>query len=93
MDLPGRLRLRLYPFIQGKDGFKQPLSDAQCAEFGAALRQAHDASLPPDLRSRLPVEDYSPRWRRAAAGYLRQAHEAPPSAFAHPLPAELAARR
>lgn len=78
----------LAPFIAGRDGFEQPLTDAQWLEFGAALRAVHGLDLPDDLRVGLPREDWSPRWREAVRGWQAQAESA---AFADPLAARMAA--
>ncbi len=78
----------LAPFIAGRDGFEQPLSEAQWLEFGAALRVVHNFVLPDDLRAALPREDWSPRWREAVRGWQAQAESA---AFADPLAARMAA--
>jgi spectinomycin phosphotransferase len=53
----------LYPFVTGKNAWDSPLSDAQWVEFGAALRWVHGADLPQELRARIALEDFSPRWR------------------------------
>ena len=53
----------LYPFFEGANGFRSPLSDEQWIMLGRSLRAVHGATLPPDLAARVPREDYSPRWR------------------------------
>ncbi|NMB67285.1 MAG: aminoglycoside phosphotransferase family protein [Chloroflexi bacterium] len=78
----------LSPFIVGRDGFEQELTDAQWLEFGAALRAVHSLDLPDDLRAALPREDWSARWREAVRGWQAQAESA---AFADPLAARMAA--
>jgi spectinomycin phosphotransferase len=53
----------LYPYFEGDNGFHSPLSDAQWVALGQSLRAVHASVLPPALASRVPREDYSPRWR------------------------------
>ncbi len=62
----------LYPYFEGANGFGQPLSDAQWVAFGQSLRAIHASVLPPALASRVPREDYSPRWRDIVMNYDRQ---------------------
>ena len=53
----------LYPFINGRDGFETALSDRQWIEFGITLKAIHKVILPHALKSRIPSETYSLRWR------------------------------
>jgi spectinomycin phosphotransferase len=76
-DRQGRLSSRLeeydcalYPFIAGQDGFEIPLTPAQWASFGAALRRIHSTKLPGALRSRLPEESWSPEWRQQVLSFI-----------------------
>src|SRR6185312_6145800 len=62
----------LYPYFEGANGFVQPLSDAQWIALGQSLRAVHASLLPPELASRVPREDYSPRWRDIVMGYDQQ---------------------
>ncbi len=78
----------LYPFIAGRDGFEQSLTDQQWPEFGAALRAIHAMPLPDDLRARIHVEDYSPCWRERVIEDQAQVEH---SAYADPVAARLAA--
>ena len=56
--------LILYPFVEGKSGWDAGLSDDQWVAFGAALKELHTTSLPPDLLNRVPKETFvvSSRW-------------------------------
>lgn len=62
----------LYPFFAGANGFRSPLSDAQWVVLGRSLRAVHETSLPPDMSTRVPREDYSPRWRDVVLAYDQQ---------------------
>lgn len=82
----------LYPFFEGANGFRSPLTDAQWIALGRSLRAVHAATLPPELAARVPCEDYSPRWRDAVIAYDRHveagAHD---TANADPFARRLAA--
>jgi spectinomycin phosphotransferase len=60
----------LCPYVEGRTGFQRDLSDRDWIELGAALRAVHATRVPAALADRLPREDYSPRWRDAAPGFL-----------------------
>jgi spectinomycin phosphotransferase len=60
----GDWHLILYPFVEGVNGFDQPLTDAQWVELGRALRRIHDAALPDHLLRLIPRETLSPRDRQ-----------------------------
>jgi spectinomycin phosphotransferase len=62
----------LYPYFEGDNGFRQPLSDAHWVALGKSLRAVHASILPPELASRVPREDYSPRWREIVMEYDQQ---------------------
>jgi spectinomycin phosphotransferase len=73
-------RVTLYPFVEGNDGFAAPLTPAQWAELGAALRKLHDLSLPPALAGRVRRETYTPQYRdtlRRSMGRLGEAVDDP----------------
>jgi len=59
----GEYKMILYPFIEGKDGFDRELTDDHRNTLGTALRRIHTAQLPPELRRRIPQENFSPPWR------------------------------
>ncbi|QQR49811.1 aminoglycoside phosphotransferase family protein [bacterium] len=64
--------LFVYPFIAGKDGFAQNLTNNQWITLGKALRQVHDLVLPPSMRAQIKRETYSPKWREVVRSvYLR----------------------
>lgn len=61
--------LILYPFVEGVNGFEQPMSEAQWVELGQALRRIHGAALPDDILQLVPREALSPRDRQRARAY------------------------
>ena len=60
----------LYPFIEGQNAWAVPLTEAQWVDFGAALRAVQSAPLPAEIKSRLPVEIYSEKYREQVKDYL-----------------------
>jgi spectinomycin phosphotransferase len=66
----------LYPYVAGRGGFEQALTEAQWRAFGAALRALHTAEIPPDLLEGIPTEPYSSAWRAQVRDYLAQAERA-----------------
>ncbi len=73
-DLYG-FKLLLYPFIEGRDGREQDLSDVQWMEFGAAMKRIHSAETPSEIKRRIPSEDYSPKWRMIVKAFLEHLGE------------------
>lgn len=57
--------LIVYPFIDGRDGFKHTLTNDQWITLGKALRQVHEFDLPPLIKNQIKQESYSPKWRDA----------------------------
>jgi spectinomycin phosphotransferase len=53
----------LYPFVDGQNGYKRPLSDENWRELGTAVRQIQSTSLPPTLTNHIRREAFSPHWR------------------------------
>lgn len=62
----------LYPFFEGDNGFKRPLSNAQWTALGAALNAVHHTELPDALRAGVPQESYSHHWREGVRRYQRR---------------------
>ncbi len=87
----------LYPYFEGANGFAQLLSDAQWVALGQSLRAVHASLLSPELASRVPREDYSPRRRDIVMNYDRQvearAHDDTDDPFARRLAAFWRTRR
>lgn len=61
----GDLTFIVYPFIQGQDGFSQPLTEHQWIILGRALRQVHEVVVPTYLIKQIRREEFSPKWRNA----------------------------
>src|SRR5215212_3514082 len=55
----------LYPFFDGKTGFKVALSRTQWITLGESMKAIHTTRLPAALAERVPQEDFSPRWRKS----------------------------
>ncbi|MCB9136001.1 MAG: aminoglycoside phosphotransferase family protein [Anaerolineales bacterium] len=68
--LVGDYFLLLYPFIEGDNGMKTGLTDAQWVAYGAFLKALHAVQLPPDLAEQLPQEKFVPT--NKALEYLEQ---------------------
>jgi spectinomycin phosphotransferase len=60
----------LYPFVEGRDGYQDKLSDRLWGEFGAALKSIHTAKIPPSLTGHIQRENYSPNWRNRVKEFL-----------------------
>ncbi|OGO36569.1 MAG: hypothetical protein A2W35_02160 [Chloroflexi bacterium RBG_16_57_11] len=84
----GEFKLILYPFIEGKDGYKMALSEQQWLDFGIALKGIHTAQVPPVLEQMLPHETYSPHWRAAVKRFQAQVENIH---FTEPVAKKLAA--
>jgi spectinomycin phosphotransferase len=61
----GEYRLILYPFINGKDGFEQELTDHHRQSLGTALKRIHTAQVPSELKRLIPQETFSPQGRES----------------------------
>lgn len=53
----------VYPFLDLTPASARPLSDAQWAEFGGAVRRVHDAHIATDLWTQAPPVKYDATWR------------------------------
>jgi spectinomycin phosphotransferase len=71
----GEYKMILYPFIEGKNGFAMELSDDHKRRFGSALRAIHSATIPPELKRRIPRETFSPQWRDRVRTFQAQVEE------------------
>lgn len=80
-------KLILYPFIDGKDAYEVELTNVQWREFGAALKSIHSTRLPPELERQVPVEDFSPLWRKLVRRFQEQVVT---QTFREPVAAKLA---
>lgn len=61
----------LSPFIDGKNGFDTPLTDAQRIEFGRILKALHTSKLPGTATRGVPRETYTSRWQESVHGFLQ----------------------
>jgi spectinomycin phosphotransferase len=78
----------LSPFIIGRNGWDQPLSDRQWVDFGSALRGLHTANMLPSLTQGVPHETFSPHWRDMVREFQARAAD---TAFIDPVAARTAA--
>lgn len=53
----------VYPYIDGRDGFTQPLTQPQWVQFGKLLRSIHTLTLPAVMQQSIRKESYSTKWR------------------------------
>ncbi len=80
--------VQITSFVEGWDGFEIKLSERQWLDFGAALKGIHTVNLPFDLKRRLRIETYSPKWRDKVKAFLVRIDN---ETFAEPTAAKLAA--
>jgi spectinomycin phosphotransferase len=78
----------VYPFVEGKDAYEAPLSEAQWVEFGATLRKLHALNLPAHLKKAIRREKYAPTWRAIVRRWLQHVEAVD---FDEPLVAETSA--
>jgi spectinomycin phosphotransferase len=83
----GEYKMILYPFIEGKNGFQMDLTDNHKRKFGAALKRIHAVKIPPELKSVIPQETFSPHWRERVKEFQRQVEQ---TRFEDPNAAKLA---
>ncbi|NSW52868.1 MAG: phosphotransferase [Anaerolineae bacterium] len=56
------LRVIVYPFLEGRDGFKRPLEAADWQALGQVLRLIHELALPETLRQVMRQETFGLEW-------------------------------
>jgi spectinomycin phosphotransferase len=83
----GEYKMILYPYIEGKDGFKMELSDQHRRTLGAVLKGIHSTQIPPDLKRHIPQERFSPEWRESLKSFQAQVEN---KTFDDPTAAKLA---
>ena len=83
----GDYKMILYPFIAGKDGFEVEFSDQHWRTFGSALKKIHSAQIPPELKSSIAKEIYSPQFRESVKSFQAQVEH---KTYADPTAAKLA---
>jgi spectinomycin phosphotransferase len=84
-------RIILYPFVDGQDGYERSLSPGQWPNFGSTMRAIHDAGLPPELRRRIPSEDFSAHWRERVRAFQSQVEGGAQVELNDPIAAQLVA--
>jgi spectinomycin phosphotransferase len=76
------------PFMEGRHGYQEKMTEAQWAEFGAALKSLHAANIPLQITADIPQEDFSSRFRDALKAFLDRFEK---ETFDEPAAAALAA--
>lgn len=61
--------LTVYPFVEGENGFSQPLNDEQWISLGKTLKQIHELTVPQAIQDHIRKETYSPKWREAIRSF------------------------
>jgi spectinomycin phosphotransferase len=84
----GAYKLVLFPFINAKDGYHLKLTERNWLDFGQAMKSIHTMVVPPELRSCIQQETYSPHWRKMTKSLLKQVEG---DTFTNPVAAEMAA--
>lgn len=57
------IKVILYPFIDGRNGYGVDLTDRHWFEFGTVLKRIHTVDLPSSIKDQILRETYSPQWR------------------------------
>lgn len=65
----------VHPFVEGKNGFDQHLTNEQWIALGKALKQVHQLEVPASLQQQLRKETYSPKWREITRSIGEQLNE------------------
>jgi spectinomycin phosphotransferase len=84
----GAFKLVLYPFIEGHNGYQASLSDRHWIDLGKALKSLHTVRVPPELRSHIQREIYSPQWPEVLKAFLEPLDD---GALSDPIALDLAA--
>ena len=83
----GEYKMILYPFIEGKDGFDRELTDHHRRTLGKALKGIHSAQVPAELKTKIPKEAFSPKWRESLKSFQEKVES---DTFEDPTAARLA---
>lgn len=67
----------VYPFVEGRSGYRVVLSEPQWRAFGAALQRVHTADVPAAIRQRIAHETYPAAGRNTVTHFLRQLPDVP----------------
>ncbi len=84
----GEYKIILYPFVDGRNGFENELSDSEKRILGAALKKIHSLPIPPNLKSVVPQETFSAFYRECMKSLQAQVES---QVFVDPIAAKLAA--
>jgi spectinomycin phosphotransferase len=57
------------PFIDGQDGFSQPLTDDQWRTLSKVMKQVHEIKVPQSIQNKVRHENYSPKWRQIVRSF------------------------
>lgn len=81
--------LILYPFIEGRGGTEERLTNQQWIELGKTLKRVHETRLPPEVLTHVAREDFvpNPRWTQSVRELHTRIHD---SEFDDPLQRRLA---
>lgn len=87
-------KVMVYPFIEGGNGYEEALTEEQWMELGRAFKKIHTIPIPPEMKTRVPCETYTAKWRDIVKTYLaREDTDAYTDPLALKLFAFLAERR
>lgn len=63
-------KVMVYPFIEGGNGYEDALTEEQWMKLGRAFKQIHTIPIPPEMKTRVPCETYTAKWRDIVKTYL-----------------------
>ena len=78
----------LSPFVEGRDGYQEQLTNRQWVDFGWAMAKIHATQVPDGLSRVIPGETFSPHWREMVRQFQAMVEE---NSFDDPVAAKLAA--
>lgn len=81
-------KLAVFPFVDGRNGYKVKLLDSHWVDFGRALKALHSVEVPSAFQHHIQRETYSPQWREIVRRFQAMVET---TTFADPAAAELAA--
>ena len=88
------MKVILFPFIEGQNGYEIKLSTAHWHTFGVTLKQMHTMDVSPTVTRNIQQETYDPRWRNIVTTSLARIKDTTfPDAGAAKLAAALDAKQ
>ncbi len=75
----GEVRLIVYPFIDGMDGYETELTQGHWLQLGCAMRKVHSLVLPEEIKRQIQEETYSDHYRKVLDDLLEWATGAEPA--------------